>query len=136
MNPITFKLRQVVCMRHGEPFREQWPKGYMLFLLEAFDKILGPDGDLARRDKVWAGKPDDSHAMDVTHIESAFTRKPMCCWLTRDELLELYIKSEIGKRKFCAVCRELRLGTPITTALRKYPHVCFECHLDRFMLLN
>lgn len=118
---ILLTLERLLCARHGEPFRAQWPKGFPIFTVKAFQVV--------------ASKPEIAAAVegDVRGIERLLDEKPACCRLTSDEMLALYGDAGIGVVATCQNCRRFALGTPYSRSMpggvEKDDHICFECVL-------
>jgi len=120
---LNLTFERTLCARHGEPFRAQWPKGFPIFVVKAFQAV--------------ASKPEIGEAVegDITRIEELLDERPMCDRLTRDELLTLYGDAAIGRMDVCVNCRRMALGTPYSTSgpggrVTAADHICFECVLD------
>ena len=120
---VNLTFERMLCARHGEPFRAQWPKGYPIFMVHAFQAV--------------ASKPEVAAAVegDITGLERLLDEKPACERLTRDELLALYGDAGIGKVAECVNCKRAALGTPYSTSgpagrVTAAQHICFECVLD------
>lgn len=121
---LTFE--RCLCTRHGEPFRSEWPSGFMVFSLKGLQKlgIEAPDGLPANQVIGW--------------IELQLSERPICCRLTREQLLPLYLESKKWKRRICVNCKELREGSPCKTRgddgkLVDLRHVCLWCVLWKWM---
>lgn len=120
---INLEIRRVVCAVHGEPFREQWPKGYIPFLLFAIDAVMAQEGFVA-----YAGR-------EVEKIDAMLDVKPLCCRLSPEKRLQAFVQCELGKIGTCAFCRKVAKGTPYHFMSESGPqrasHVCFSCVANR-----
>lgn len=119
---IVMSFHRVLCPRHGEIFRENWPSGYPIFMVEAF-------GSLKLREEVPLELSIEDHNK---WIEKHLDEKPMCCRYTRDELLKLFLNARKWKRRLCINCKELRDGAAFHVTLpdgeqKRYRHVCLWC---------
>ena len=93
---VTFD--QVLCQRHGQPFREKWPKGYTIFAHKAMRTLL-------------------ESGLSIS------SDPPLCCRMSEPQLLEAYAESRIGVSRKCVACGKIRSGTPYQNA----KHLCFYC---------
>lgn len=113
---ITLEPRRVICARHGEPFRINWPAGYIPFMLHALERVLQQEGFSA-----YAGN-------QVENIDALLDQRPLCCRMSPDDRLEAYARSGIGTRGFCRVCRQPTNVCTIRIGENALPHaVCFLC---------
>lgn len=129
---VNLVSNRVICQRHGEPFRSQWPKGYLVFGLEGLYYLLNEDKRLF----------DDAARLKVGDepvqrgIERALDEKPVCCRLPTDKVMSGYMKSGIGRRGRCEVCKDMSVGTSFKANSRRgvidFDHVCFHCVLHAF----
>lgn len=118
----TFGFEHCFCSRHGEPFRAEYPKGYIVTSVQLFHDVLQLDATDADAKKESGGEtygPED--------LKKILARKPACCRVSQRRLLELYAESGIGVLARCRVCRRKAVGAPYTTQQRGYDHVCFDC---------
>lgn len=135
---------RVLCLRHGEVFREKWPSGYPLFLVMAFQKV--DEQTPANEYPVKEGMDKEQRARAV---EAWLDINPLCCRLSPDGLLKLYLEihKELGedspfKRESCQNCRSVAPGAPYRIQmgprgpLQRYRHVCFYCVIHRMVRLN
>lgn len=116
---VMLTLNRVVCSLHREPFVVDFPKGYIQFMLYAFDEFTKMES--------FPEKKED--------IDSVLDEKPLCCRLSKATLLETY--EEAGKefnKKRCQFCQRFKvLGSrfrviePETNRTRTYQHICFRC---------
>jgi hypothetical protein len=120
---IDLPFERVLCPVHGEPFRPQWPSGYLLFALKAFEQVIAQEDFAAET------------GSDKAQIGPALARKPLCCRLNAMALLELYRTvqedTRLWRYRTCEVCRQNGLGSPFRTLQRDFGHVCFGCIVYR-----
>ena len=113
---ITMEPHRVICKLHGEPFRANWPAGYVPFLLFALDKVMGQEEFVA-----YAGG-------EVAKVNALLDERPLCCRLSPDDRLEAWSKTGLGQRGFCRVCRQPANVVTIPIGAGGLPHaVCFIC---------
>lgn len=131
MNPektdaVVLKHSRLFCALHGEPFRSQWPKGFVIAMVKGFQMFTAIDGvwDEARRLHGLGADID----LIPKHLEIVMDARPICCRIARTLLLELYKETGIGTMARCKICGRKSLGTPYeATNLGKLKHLCFDC---------
>jgi hypothetical protein len=122
---INMEFHRCFCAVHGEPFREQWPKGYVSFVLPAMQAVLEQEGFRA-----YAGG-------DVEKINELLDQRPVCCRLSPDRLCQAYVESGVGVQGKCVCCGNRGPGTPYSMATfpggpaERHKHVCFLCVVHR-----
>ena len=117
---LEISLARAVCVVHGEVFRETWPKGYPVFVLAAFERVVGQEGFQAMS------------GGEVAKIHELLDQRPLCCRLSPETLLATYVECGVGVVSRCIGCRDNRMGTPYrlrepSGRLRRLSHVCFRC---------
>lgn len=129
-NPaIEMTVRRVSCPRHGEPFRDQWPKGWALFSVQLMQWVLDDPRTLKEaRDLAGVGAEEK---VEPKWIEAVLDVRPACCRIGNTRLMRAYEESQVGHRARCRVCKRKRLGTPYQTIRQRVEHVCFDCVLYR-----
>ena len=124
--PISLEHHRVACRLHMKPFRDEWPKGWPLFAVRAFQEVMGTDSmgaDLGR-----LGRIENPEAPLEPLIEQALDLKPACCRLSDAMLIECYLFSKIGCIRRCVRCHRRRIGVTIMTSnMGTIPHLCFWC---------
>ncbi len=127
---------RVICGRHGEVFRERWPLGYPLFVATAMD-CLNHNRSFASAVQARQAA-EDEHLTDS--INYFLSRAPICCRLSKPELLEVLEmvakKSHPWERARCYLCRRHAKGAryrkKAPTArdgpdMAAWGHVCLHC---------
>lgn len=109
----------LICQRHGEPFRDNWPLGVEKFADDGMKELL----------RVESFKR--AYKGIQSRIEVKLRRRQMCCWLPRSVLLNLYETCGIGEVAGCCNCGGDRIGMPYLIPMNKQivacSHVCFDC---------
>lgn len=125
---IDLNFDRVVCARHGEPFRKQWPAGFSEFATSLLEDWV--------HDSTLDGTEEDARAL-MTQLDE----RPLCERVGKAALHFAYLSTEIGVLATCAICGTDKYGTLYTArkpdgALRRYPHICFECVASKLALMN
>lgn len=128
---ITLKREHLTCLRHGEPYRKDWPKGYMILSLMLFEAVIALN---SLQDEI--REVTGSEKADLKSITPLLKKRPACCRVPAATMFEIYLKSKIGVLAKCLNCRRKRLGTEYRTKARVYDHICFECVLHRISFVN
>lgn len=119
---IIFEVPMVLCNRHGEPFRVNWPKGYPSFMLKAWDIVVAQK----------AFGEEVGEKLEPVVVSQVLKKRPLCCRLKPDELRRLYIDINLGKVAHCETCHKRRIGTMCRiNSHGGLGHVCFECVVYR-----
>lgn len=115
----------VICGRHGEHFRQFWPRGYQQFTLQGLQILLTTE----HFQKESEGKIE--LATDLLRI------KPICCRLTPDEIYQLYLdlheELHLWTAQKCEKCKMIGIGGPYRfvnfwrSKIIQSKHTCFEC---------
>lgn len=124
---IELDPRQVICNRHGEPFREKWPSGYPLFLVRGFQTLMAQDEFQAEL------------GGDVAKFSEATRKRPICCRLGSEVLLTLLgeINNDLHiwpTARRCQVCGQRSIGSRFQTKTQSFSHMCFECMFTRMVI--
>jgi hypothetical protein len=126
-DPATFEgvvmsFERALCAIHGAAFRDQWPRGFGVFMVRIFLEVTAVDGvwDEAKR---LSGKDDRS----PKDLELVLDVKPGCCRVPKARLLAVFEECGVGVLRRCKTCGKKRLGTPITATNASWSHVCFTC---------
>lgn len=117
---VQVEFTQAFCARHGEPFRDAWPKGVGIAiptLVTVFAKL----------EEVAVYSQGDAGRFQAAIGEFG----PMCCAVSDKEMLSIYMRSDIGTLGNCERCGQGRQGTPYRVkhggGVRRIDHICFEC---------
>lgn len=117
---VNLEFGHVFCPEHGEPLRQDWPKGYGQASVALW-------GIFVELDEVAAYTRADAHNLEEAVIEFG----PLCCAVSSEKLLSVYKRIGIGSFATCDSCGNLRNGTPYRMkepgGVRTFDHVCFEC---------
>lgn len=125
---IAITHERLLCARHSEPYRAQWPSGLAITMVTLMDYIFKRD-DVAAEARELSGCGSDGKP-EPKVIEKVLDRIPACCRVHRKQLREVYVKAKIGAVKRCEGCRRKRLGTSYISQEREFGHLCFDCVLD------
>lgn len=123
-NPqIELPHTRVICGRHGEPFRAEWPKGYALFCVNGLKAVMESESFT----KECGG--------DVDLVNGLLDQKPICCRLSPDELVSLYESCGIGHLGTCAACYQEKMTVPIRDLnfwgrVRRTVRLCLQCSVQ------
>ena len=153
-NAIPLEFKHLLCKRHGEPLRENWPAGFTLCAIRLF-QLACEEGSIW--DELWLYLNKRQEDIDISQPgrdRKAFLqqleKKPCCCRIKPDVMYEFYkelFQFEEDVRKGTpelrnpfemAICDNCGKAAPgagfrIDTGrgIRTYPHVCFECVVYR-----
>ncbi len=122
---VVLKHERVFCLLHGEPFRARYPTGVPIFMVEGFRLVTTNESAWVDARRI-AAVPEGAE-VPVKLLEAALDLRPICCRLTRVQLLDLYLDTKVGTLHRCRACNRKRLGTPYETQQQKFSHLCFEC---------
>lgn len=109
---IDLDHKRLFCSLHGEPYRENWPRGFAIAAVELARTVLDANLDVAG---------------DPRAVEALLDAKPACCRVGPARLRVVYETSAIGVNARCKCCRRVGLGTVYKTQERRYEHLCFVC---------
>lgn len=124
---VQLEHRDALCVWHGEPLREEWPKGYEIIVPTLFG--------------FFAELPDivDYTQGSAERLQAAVAEfGPMCCAVSAEKMLAAYREARIGKVGICERCNVGRLGTAFRTKqgkeVKTWRHLCLDCVVSRFMV--
>lgn len=117
---LSFPVNALLCNRHGEPFRLEWPKGYLSVVGCMLSWLKSSPGFAQECE----GKTDN--------LVKLLQEKPFCCRISKGELIQIYLDSGIGKLASCDQCKKTSQGTEyrffnMFGKARLLKHFCFEC---------
>jgi len=121
---VFISSKRMYCALHGEPFRERYPMGVPIFTVKAFQIVSGLDS-FTKRVSELSGKPIGE--LDPKLMAKALDEKPLCCWLSPDQLVGVYRECDIGVLAICNACGARRFGTRYITRAQTFKHLCFQC---------
>jgi hypothetical protein len=125
-NALSLTFERLLCAKHGEPFRPEWPRGYAHYAARYLGHIPIEQVKTEITAAGLYGKPIPDQ------MGFLLDRKPLCCRLGNDKMLEIYDVLELGRLAFCPVCHQNRRGGEVKIhnfwgRPKKYPHICFGC---------
>jgi len=130
---ITLPFERILCPRHGEPFRAEWPRGYPLFAVKAIQRALEDPALQTRVNAPDRTQSPENSAIFSRNVEAALDEKPACCRMKLEQLLELYRETGLGVVAECSICGEPGEGTRYQAAILSEEnridewHACFRC---------
>jgi hypothetical protein len=131
---IDLQVHRVTCNAHGEHFRDKFPKGWPIFMLYIARPVLNNQRFTDEWTKLLPVPFEQAtQEMHYDAINELLDIKPLCYWVTREQIRKAYYESRIGRIIKCVVCKRSGLGGPysITTPEGvKKAKLCFECALD------
>jgi len=127
---------QVVCRRHGDPFRVKWPKGFPAFTHTAFAVVM-MDEVFIREVKMLS--PNNNIQEELAAVEQLLAQVPLCCRMAPPDLFQVYrevnLAERVWERAECGLCGRVGYGSsfrqltpngdgflPLT-----YHHICLRC---------
>lgn len=143
MERLTLQPERVICGRHGEPFKHRWPSGYWEFAVLALDCLNHQKAFAAM-----AVEAVEAKGSILTTVPAAVAHylggRPICCWLTKEELLEVYglanKEANAWDRRRCVLCSRHGHGAPYRktrprpetapvhgSTIGMWAHVCLRC---------
>lgn len=134
---IELTFERMFCGIHGEPFREQWPRGAVIFQLKAFTILVEDATFWEELERRFGLDVDASDEQRHERMGKMFDVRPLCCRLG-DKLVDVYVwqyeNKGIGVPGFCCNphCGSFALGAPFKQKLPdgrvdRIPHICFRC---------
>jgi len=133
---VRLDPEQVLCSRHGEPFRKSWPRGFAGFTRAAFDVVM-MDGVFIREVKRLS--PNNNVREELIAVEQLLAQVPLCCRMTPADLFQVYgevnLVERVWERAACDLCGEVRYGSPFRQSAPngegflplEHSHVCLRC---------
>lgn len=135
--PVEITPQRMVCSGHGEHFRANWPIGFMVFSVKAFQKAT-------ENPKLWDACRAAAHlsaieTINPTVINLVTEHKPLCYFLERADLIALLREAgtlEGGtwlRIARCDVCGVPRFAGDYTVSYpdgNRVETVCLECACD------
>ena len=127
---LNLEFNRVLCARHGEPFRERWPSGYVGWCVMGFEALLLLEDFFSETE----GKQEN--------ICQSLDKKPMCCRLGNERVREVMQKIQeefhVWREQRCGYCGNVAVGSQILTTnywgrTKDCGFVCFDCYFNRFL---
>lgn len=123
---ICLTTERVLCPKHCELFRYQWPKGFAVYAILVVQEALKQEEISKVCDR------------DIHKLMLLLDSKPLCEWFSPTKLMEILL--EVQKRThvwysdLCVRCAERKIGTAYRTAnhwgrVTSNSHVCLDCVL-------
>lgn len=140
---VALDHRHVVCARHGEPFRRDFPKGWEAFATTISEAALDSpalqtglqDPRYWRATDLWWEQLGPRKHPDT--VRRLLADRPACEWVPEITLLNAYRASGVGVMGLCQLCRLFGEGTPFGVregqSYRTIAHVCWSCLLRNRM---
>lgn len=133
----VLEVTSLICAKHGEPFRNEWPKG-VARIVGLFHEWWSRNLDAITPEimaKHAENKTASNPTSDAAAAFSILVDRPFCCRLSEAELLHLYIECKIGTTARCQYCGNTRPGSPIMAVnhwgrrVKRWKHLCFLCSI-------
>jgi hypothetical protein len=131
---IMVTPERVCCAAHLEPLRWKWPDGFATFSLAMLQPALASDG-LQRAVRALVRRPGGK--LPVEMVNQVFEKRPMCFYLTRDELRDALVESGVTRKQRCDVCGHIERGAPCRVKMAPgsaaefaEQTLCVNCWLD------
>lgn len=118
--------QRVMCPLHALPFRDEWPRGVVIFTVAIVKYVTAIDGIWDEARELANAGPDAE--LGIKALEPVLDRRAACCRVTPNELVAVYEETKIGVKRHCKFCGIKRMGTPVqATNLGRVRHACFVC---------
>lgn len=121
---LMFTFERVLCPKHGEPFRKDWPSGYPVFLVKGWELVVGELGEMPK---------DLPTNQQIGWIELQLSEEPICCRLGPERYLSVATDSRKWHKAVCKHCKSFgpgsafRLSDDQGRTVRELSHVCLSC---------
>lgn len=124
--PLIFTLQRILCVKHGEPFRNLWPLGFASFSIRAWDRLC-TNLDFG-----------EECGGDKERIEPLLDIKPICCRLSNIQLVAVYRECPISVLARCEGCGQKKDGSTFSMQnhwgrVKQFKHMCFDCVVNRIV---
>ena len=131
---LVLTHKRSFCTLHMVPFKREWPLGFSKATLALLEMWMQ---DPEAKREIDAGGPTAFY--DTIH--KLLDEKPLCCRVTKQELLHAYMDSGISHQVKCYGCKCSRPGFQMevglnlqTIGVKRWQPVCFYCLLHRVKL--
>lgn len=135
--PVELSPTRVCCPGHGEHFRANWPNGFLLFGVHAFQKAT-------ENPKLWDACREEAHLsileqIPPTTVNLVTERRPLCYFLERADIIAMLREAgtlEGGawlRIARCDLCGVPRFAGPYSidnVGRIETLTVCLECACD------
>ena len=133
---LNLEPEQVLCSRHGEPFRARWPEGFAVFTHRVLAAVLMEEAFVQ---EVEAATHGGGVLEELVTMKQLLAQKPLCCRLPALDLLRVYGETNVVERVWrwgvCALCGQVGYGGPYREAAPNGEgflpvalyHVCLIC---------
>ncbi len=117
--PVDLTYERVLCPQHGEPFRTDWPDGFLEMSKVLFEALI--------KDRAF-----ETIGGNRMLIHEALDRSPICERVDKQALYGAYLMAGFGTVAVCSVCGDRAAGAPYQAQVsaattNHYPHLCFRC---------
>lgn len=121
---IDMSVGRATCPVHGEVFRKQWPKGWLLFSVPLVAAVL-------QSEKFSVHVVGETQEERVAAINATLARTPACTFATDQELRKLYKECGVLTPGICQLCSMPGPGGTLrfrdVTGEREVDQVCLNC---------
>ena len=115
---VDLSWERVCCPKHLTVFHRSWPAGYASFSILAFQAVA-ESAEFKKETR-----------LDVAQVGPALDRVPLCCRVSRDALVDLYVRaheaSPFLRSLLCECCGMVYLGVDYPTKSWVKP-LCLVC---------
>lgn len=138
---VDLDFKRMFCSRHGEPFRQEWPKGALKTQTSMVERLIvkasaEESAKLREEARRLLDRPAEAAISNKEMLEALFSKKPMCCRLGDKIMRGLWERAGIGRVGRCVVCRrknrkcvEVKMRTSTAGDTQTLDRVCFDCVL-------
>lgn len=131
---LVLTHQRCFCNLHMTPFKREWPLGFAKSSLALLEMWMQ---DPENKREIDAGGPTAFY----DNIHKLLDKKPLCCRVTKQELLRAYMDSGISHQVKCYGCKcsrpgfQMEVGTQmLVQGVKRWQPVCFYCLLHRVKL--
>ena len=133
---MNLEPSQVMCGRHGEPFKHKWPLGFPLFAVTVFERLMLKQAfqEEAKALAMANGLSDPDSILILLNTV------PACCRIPPRELLAVYFEvnqqAKVWEVDTCSLCGKRGAGSPYREAapgsfesgtIGSWDHLCLRC---------
>lgn len=135
--PVELSPERVCCPGHGEHFRANWPTGFLMFGVKAFQKAT-------ENPKLWEACRELAHLSAIeqippTTINLVTERRPLCYFLSRADIIAFLREAgtlegatwlRIARCDLCGIPRFAGSYSVSYVGRIETKMVCLECACD------